>query len=331
MRAFIIRPFGSRKGIDFDEIERRLIRKALDSIDAAGGTTGEIMEAGNIRIDMFQALLAAELVVADITTNNPNVFYELGIRHALQEKRTFLIRAKLPKAETVEALKESEVPFDLKTDRYLEYDPANPEESLPRLTEALRLTAASPRQDSPVFLSIPNLRPQDPEQFIPVPLRFGEEVQRAEKDGDGRKLTLLGLEARGFLWESTGLRAVGRALVSIKRYAGAKTAWESLREVDEYDLEANINLGQHLSTIARPDWFRSGAGASTEASYRTRRISPKFTDSWDETGKIGGQAFGRRPRRRKGNESRSSRHCCWKRTSDICLRTGRTWTRIIRV
>ena len=61
-----------------------------------GRTTGEILEAGNIRIDMFQQLLVADLVVADITTNNPNAFYELGIRHALQEKRTFLIRAKLP-------------------------------------------------------------------------------------------------------------------------------------------------------------------------------------------------------------------------------------------
>jgi hypothetical protein len=90
MRAFIIRPFGTRKGIDFDNVEMQLIGPALDKIGAEGRTTGEIMEAGNIRIDMFQQLLVADLVVADITTNNPNAFYELGIRHALQEKRTCL-------------------------------------------------------------------------------------------------------------------------------------------------------------------------------------------------------------------------------------------------
>src|SRR3977135_2535061 len=94
MRAFIIRPFGTRKGIDFDAVENKLIGPALRSIGAEGGTTAEIIEAGNIRIDMFQQLLIADLVIADITTNNPNAFYELGIRHALQEKRTFLIRAK---------------------------------------------------------------------------------------------------------------------------------------------------------------------------------------------------------------------------------------------
>ena len=94
MTAFIIRPFGIRRGIDFDEVEKQLIAPALQSIGAEGGATVEIMEAGNIRIDMFQRLLVADLVIADISTNNPNVFYELGIRHALQEKRTFLLRAK---------------------------------------------------------------------------------------------------------------------------------------------------------------------------------------------------------------------------------------------
>jgi hypothetical protein len=243
MRAFIIRPFGTRKGIDFDAVEKNLVGPALENIGAEGRTTGEILEAGNIRIDMFQQLLIADIVVADITTNNPNAFYELGIRHALQEKRTFLIRAKLPRPQTVDELKEVDVPFDLKTDRYFEYDPANPGASLENLTEALRETAANNRQDSPVFLSLPNLKAQSKESFIPVPLGFGEEVQRAEKDKDARKLTMLGLETEGFPWESTGLRNVGRAQLLIKRYGAAKTAWESLRKLDDYDLEANTALG----------------------------------------------------------------------------------------
>src|SRR6266567_9563380 len=135
MRAFIIRPLGTRKGVDFDAIEKNLVSPALENIGAEGRTTGEILEAGNIRTDMFQQLLVADLVVADITTNNPNAFYELGIRHALQEKRTFLIRARPSALQTsVEALKDNEVPFDLKTDRYFEYDPDSPESSLEQLT-----------------------------------------------------------------------------------------------------------------------------------------------------------------------------------------------------
>jgi tetratricopeptide (TPR) repeat protein len=256
MRAFIIRPFGTRKGIDFDAVENKLVGPALKNVGAEGRTTGEILEAGNIRIDMFQQLLIADLVIADITTNNPNAFYELGIRHSLQEKRTFLIRAKAPRPLTVDEAKEAEVPFDLKTDRYFEYDPADPAASLDKLTEALHATAASDRQDSPVFLSLPNLKSQPRERFIPVPLGFGEDVQRAEKEKDARKLTLLGLEASGFAWESTGLRVVGRAQLLIKRYGAAKTAWESLRKLDDYDLEANTalaNIYQRLEDLTSSD------------------------------------------------------------------------------
>lgn len=297
MRAFIIRPFGTRKGIDFDEVERDLVGPALEQIRTEGRTTGEILEAGNIRIDMFQELLIADLVVADITTNNPNAFYELGIRHALQEKRTFLIRAKMPRPQTVEDLKETEIPFDLKTDRYLEYDPGNLRASLEKLTEALRETAASNRQDSPVFLSLPNLKSQSKEDFIPVPLGFGEEVQRAEKDKDARKLTLLGLETDGFRWESTGLRNVGRAQLLIKRYDAAKTAWESLRRLDDYDLEANTALGninQRLDdlTSSNQALVRALQGATSPAALAEihgqlgRNKKDLWTRSWSTASSI---------------------------------------------
>jgi hypothetical protein len=293
VRAFIIRPFGMRKGIDFDEVEKSLVGPALENIGAEGRTTGEIFEAGNIRTDMFQQLLIADLVIADITTNNPNAFYELGIRHALQEMRTFLIRAKLPRPQTVEELKEVDVPFDLKTDRYFEYDPAKPGASLEKLTEALRETAASNRQDSPVFLSLPNLEPQSKETFIPVPLGFGEEVQRAEKDKDARKLTLLGLETEGFPWESTGLRNVGRAQLLIKRYGAAKVAWESLRELDDYDLEANTalaNIYQRLDDLTSSDQALERAlTVATEPADRAeihgqlgRNKKDRWTRSWSK-------------------------------------------------
>src|SRR5689334_19180568 len=97
MRAFIVRPFGSQpdaagRDIDFDEVERALIAPALRILDYEGSTTQEITRAGNIRVDMFRMLVTADVVVADMSIHNANVFYELGIRHALRDKRTFLIK-----------------------------------------------------------------------------------------------------------------------------------------------------------------------------------------------------------------------------------------------
>ena len=70
---------------------------------------------------MFQRLLTADLVVADLSIHNANVFYELGIRHALRGKRTFLLRSA-----------QDAYPFDLQTDRYLTYDNDDPAASLDR-------------------------------------------------------------------------------------------------------------------------------------------------------------------------------------------------------
>src|SRR4051812_17966595 len=104
-QAFIVTPFGRRKVVqkgadgnqqivefDFNQVQKELIEPAFDKVDIEGGTTVKIFEAGSIHEDMFSLLLIADLVVADVSIHNANVFYELGIRHALREKRTVLVK-----------------------------------------------------------------------------------------------------------------------------------------------------------------------------------------------------------------------------------------------
>ena len=164
--------------------------------------------------------------------------------------------------------KEQEVPFDLKTDRYMDYDPEKPGDSVAKLIRGLRDSFSTERQDSPVFLSLPDLKPQKREGFIPVPLGFGEAVQRAK---DARGLTLLGLEAEGFRWESSGFRVVGRALLLIKAYGAAKNAWESLYKLDNFDYEANTSFGS-VSTIERSDWFGSSVEPGVKDCHGAKAI-----------------------------------------------------------
>lgn len=231
MRAFIVRPFGTKNDIDFDRVERELIDPALEAAGVAGRTTAEILKQGNIRVDMFQRLLTADLVVADLSIHNANVFYELGIRHALREKRTFLLRCDGDK-----------YPFDLQTDRYFVYRKDDPAASLGGLTEALRHTLASDDQDSPVFRSLPHLRQQDRSSFLVVPRDFREEVERAKREKHPGDLELLAHEARGFEWECEGLRLVGQAQFALKAMHGALDTWEALRQLDGDDPEANLRL-----------------------------------------------------------------------------------------
>jgi hypothetical protein len=245
MRAFIIRPFGVKQGIDFDRVADSLIGPALSAVEVTGRDTIEILKQGNIRLDMFQLLLTADLVVADLSIHNANVFYELGIRHSLRSKRTFLLRSN-----------QDAYPFDLQTDRYLTYDQENPAASLPQLVAALRHTLASESADSPVFAMLPDLQEQDRSRFLAVPRGFREAVGIAVAGRHAGDLGLLAAEAEGFAWESEGLRIVGRAQYELKDGRGARATWEKIRHLDEDDLEANTLLGtvyQRLGDLTRSD------------------------------------------------------------------------------
>jgi hypothetical protein len=260
MRAFIIRPFGTKKEIDFDKVEAELINPALQKLKAEGRTTAEIRATGNIREDMFRLLLVADLVIADVSIHNANVFYELGIRHALRNKHTFMIRGKrrqTEKAATGARTKpEDPIPFDLQTDRYLEYDPDNPAKTLPDLIDGLRTTLGDERRDSPVFALLPGLEEQERSRFLVVHREFREEVELAARSRDAGMLGLLSFEAVGFPWESEGLRLVGRAQFKNKEFLGAKVTWERVRELVPDDIEANTLLGNiyfQLGDLIRSD------------------------------------------------------------------------------
>ena len=94
--AFVAMPFGIKKDnqgnlIDFNRVYRELIQPALCAAGLQPFRADEEHRAGDIRTDMFQELLLADLVIADITLDNPNVWYELGIRHGLRARGVVLI------------------------------------------------------------------------------------------------------------------------------------------------------------------------------------------------------------------------------------------------
>jgi hypothetical protein len=240
-RAFIVRPFGTQDGIDFDRVEKDLIAPALKLAGIEGRTTLEITRQGNIREDMFRLLVLSDLVIADVSIHNANVFYELGIRHGLRDRHTLLMRAKGT---------QDKYPFDLQTDRYGQYDPADPAATLPGFLESLKSTLADTNKDSPVFQLLPRLTPHDRGALMVVPFDFQEEVgiaQIARRAGD---LRLLAEEVRGFEWGSAGLRIVGDAQFQIKAFAGAKETFESLRGLDNNDFQANYRLGTIYQKLA---------------------------------------------------------------------------------
>lgn len=96
--CFVLMPFGEKYAesgisIDFDAIYRQIIRPAVEQAGLEPlRADGEIVD-GIIHKPMFERLLLCQYAVADLTTANANVFYELGVRHAAKASSTTLIFA----------------------------------------------------------------------------------------------------------------------------------------------------------------------------------------------------------------------------------------------
>ncbi len=115
--CFVAMPFGKKRDtegqceIDFDRIYEAAIRPAAERVGVDVIRADEERSAGIIHVPMFERLLLAEIVIVDLTLQNPNVFYELGVRHCARPRATILIYAR-----------DYRIPFDVALVRAVPYD-----------------------------------------------------------------------------------------------------------------------------------------------------------------------------------------------------------------
>jgi len=107
-RIFVIMPFRE----PFDTLYRDVILPVATETGFEVTRVDEIYGPGIILNDIQQQIEQAHAVVAEISSSNPNVFYELGYAHALKKPAVLLVRRK--EAE--------ELPFDIRGYRALFYD-----------------------------------------------------------------------------------------------------------------------------------------------------------------------------------------------------------------
>lgn len=261
MRAFVIRGFDQKNGVDFERVHQELIAPALAEAGIDGGdTTKVIVQAGSIHKDMFRELVMADVVVADVSLHNANVFYELGIRHAVRPRSTVLIYTKI-----------DEIPFDLLSYRYMPYDAASPAAARPQLVRALSDTPASEDVDSPVFELLPEFVPGARSALLSLPRSLTEDIEQASKAGRVGELRLIADEVMGLRFEEAALREVAGAARQAGDDSGAQRAWKRIRDVQPDDLPANHALAdiyRGLGELVLSDQALKralGGGALTQA------------------------------------------------------------------
>ena len=84
--CFVISQIGeenSTQRLEADKVLKYVIKPSLEELGYKVVRADESTEAGSISKSVIQSVIESDLVIADLTNHNPNVFYELAIRHAI--------------------------------------------------------------------------------------------------------------------------------------------------------------------------------------------------------------------------------------------------------
>ncbi|MVM28911.1 hypothetical protein GO755_02620 [Spirosoma sp. HMF4905] len=150
--CFVVMPFGrksfrdgSARTYDFDKVYRIIIQRAIRQAGMQPIRADETIGSAIIHGAMFKDLRDQPVVLADLSLDNPNVFYELGIRHVMSSSGTVLI-----------CEEGSTLPFDVNLSRviFYKYDGQSLDwEEVERMVEKLQVALQQARRgdpDSPV-------------------------------------------------------------------------------------------------------------------------------------------------------------------------------------
>lgn len=178
--CFVIMGFGKKKDpdtnrtIDLDATYKKIIRPAVKSEKCKCIRADEIIESGVIDRSMYALLYYADIVIADISTFNPNAIYELGVRHALRPYSTIIIKED-----------EGKIPFDIGHVRMVSYkhlgdeiSESEAQKSVSQLRELIRTVIRQPKTDSPLYSCISGI--QKPEIGEDEILKIIDELKNNE-------------------------------------------------------------------------------------------------------------------------------------------------------
>ena len=175
--CFVVMGFGEKvdlatgRKLNLDASYQNLIKPTVEATGLECVRADEIVHSGNINVPMYERILTADLVIADLSTSNNNAFYELGVRHALRPYTTIII-----------AEDQFNFPFDIAQIAVRKYKHLGDDIGVSEarrfcgeLKAAIEDILAQPKDDSPVYIFLNRLR----RLKLPDDMNVGDEAAEA--------------------------------------------------------------------------------------------------------------------------------------------------------
>lgn len=306
--VFVVMPFGTKEAIaavlpddnkpakgaiiiNFNDVYNLLIAPALIKAGCQPFRADEEKGASDIRTDMFFELVTADVIVADISILNPNVFYELGVRHGIRPRGVLMIHGGWSKR-----------PFDIAPDRTFNYEGkifgSRDEErddkwktqlatEVEKLSKTFKEALDADEQGigSPVFNNLQGLKPADwsniktarAQYFGEVFVNWKARVEVAKLNGLPGDIMTLAEDAptrfhRGkLLWEAA------RSLISLLRFNAAIKVLNDLIQLEPENIDALAQKGLVLGRLKKIN----------EAKVHMAAVAQKFLGNPEAQGILG--------------------------------------------
>jgi hypothetical protein len=307
--VFVVMPFGVKEAqsatmagadgapgkpavnINFDDVYELLIKPALTVAGCMPFRADKEPGAGDIRTDMYFELVTADVILADISILNANVFYELGVRHGVAPRGVFMIHGGW-----------SRRPFDVAPDRTFDYDgklfAAQQEErdeswrerlaaEAERLGTALRAALDVDEQTigSPVYKEMVGLEPVDWSNIKTARAKyFGEvfadwksRVEVAKLNGWPGDILTLADDAPTRLHRVQLLWQAADALCSMHRFDATLPVIEDLLRLN----------AKHRDGLTRKGLVLGRLGKTNEAKVHMLNVAEQFKGDTEAQGILG--------------------------------------------
>jgi hypothetical protein len=233
--CFTIMPFGGW----FNDYYLNIYRPAIEAAGMKPHRADDLYRPSTIVNDIWSYTRQAKIVLADLTGKNPNVFYELGLAHALA-KPAILV------AESMD-----DVPFDLRSLRVIEYDKNDPDwgETLKeKIGNAIKEVLEAPLQAVlPAFLEVkPSKERASVSKHEKELLELRQEIESIRADvrsrvPDERQPLIKAEEAEELIKHYLSIGMPPRLIISRLSARGAPRVWIE-RRIDDLMPQPELSL-----------------------------------------------------------------------------------------
>ncbi|WP_051371647.1 hypothetical protein [Vibrio parahaemolyticus] len=110
--CFVIMPISAQSGYESDHfslVYEDIIKPAVEAAGMKAVRADETVNTNLIQLDILRKVIESDIAICDMSSKNPNVFYELGVRQAFDKPTVLMIDDVTP------------APFDVSSLRYVEY------------------------------------------------------------------------------------------------------------------------------------------------------------------------------------------------------------------